>query len=60
MADKIVVVAKDPVKESLITAKADLSKRPPISSVNSLAELRLRVAQLENALEDILNYMGLN
>ena len=51
MADKIVVVAKDPVKERLKMAKAKVKTMG--------AGTKLTQQEIEEVLKDILDHMGL-
>ncbi len=53
MADKIVAVAKDPVKERLRAVKDKLRAKQPGKDT-------LTQREIEDALEDILNHLGLN
>lgn len=57
MADRIVAIAKDPVKERLKTSLVNIRKRPPMAGVTTLTGLRLRVSELEAAIEDILGHL---
>ena len=59
MADIIVTIAKDPVKERLKTSLVNIRKRPPMSGVATVVSLRLRVSELEAAIEDILDHLGM-
>ena len=53
MADKIVVIIKDPVKERLNAVKDKLKAK-------QAGKDTLTQREIEDALEDILNYLGLN
>ncbi len=53
MADKIVVITKDPVKERLKAVKDKLEVRP-------IGKTSLTLREIEDALEDILYHLRLN
>lgn len=57
MADRVIVIAKDTTRERLKTSLVNIRKRPPMTGVTTITGLRLRVSELEAAIEDILDHL---